>query len=70
MGRVFRPKVGDVVQILHLCRFQGRLVSHVNPFTIDNVVKLNDGGYRSEASRCDGSRIHLIYDAQGVEVGR
>lgn len=68
------PQVGDRVTILHTCRrdpskaaHESNLVDHAAPVTVERVVKLNSGGLRAEATRCDGSRVHVIYDAAGVE---
>lgn len=73
MNRVL-PQVGDRITILHTCRrdpskaaHDGNLVDHARPVTVERVVNLNSGGLRVEATRCDGSRVHVIYDAAGVE---
>jgi hypothetical protein len=64
--------VGQQFQVLHSCAvatWDGKPGTHAAKVAVDAVVRLKDGGWRAEANRCDGSRIHLIFNAKGVEVG-
>jgi hypothetical protein len=71
------PVAGDWIRTDHHCWWPGSRTAptyehpatlHNAPIKVDRVVKLKDGRSRIEATRCDGSPIHLIVDVAGNEV--
>lgn len=69
------PKPGDWIRTDHYCWWNAPTTEH--PATIHNapikvarVVKLTShfAAWRVEATRCDGTRMHLLLDENGQEA--
>lgn len=72
------PAVGQWISTLHVCRIdntraarEDNIREHRAPVRIQAVVKLGgaNGDWRVETTRCDGSAMHLILNADGTEIG-
>lgn len=66
------PAAGDWIRTDHHCWWNDPTAEHPAtlhnaPVKVDRVVEFKDGRRRIEITRCDGTRMHLVVDAQGNE---
>lgn len=67
-----RPERGDEVFVRHTCRGADWFdqVNHFAALPVSRVVRLRCGCcWRVEATRCDGTAVHVLVDREGRETG-
>ena len=58
---------GDVADVLHACEEYPWPESHIAALVVHRVVELGSGS-RLELTRCDGSALHVVVDAAGLDL--